>query len=379
MEVLFLALSACCVAGQFVLSKCYQQKYVRSVGDLLLFPALTAVPAGLYMFALNGFALSWHPFSSPLALCFALIQTLSLLANVLVVRCGPLSVFSVFMMLGGMLLPYAYGAAFLQESVTPARIVGLILLLAALALSCLPGRGDKKAARERTARSGRGRGLFLGLCAAAFVLNGATSVLFKVHSGRADALSPYGFQAWGFVFQLVLSLVAFLLFMRLRRRSEKGGGKSCCSSEPGPGTDGREAGEGKEPLRPETAALEAGEGKEPLRPETAALETGNGEEPSCPEQRNGAGDKEEGTASSPKRRACSFALAAGYAVVSSSGGSLNLLAARSLPASMQYPFLTGGSVLLTTLASVLFFGEKFTPRTALLLVCLLAGTVLFLF
>ena len=29
MEVLFLALSACCVAGQFVLSKCYQQKYVR--------------------------------------------------------------------------------------------------------------------------------------------------------------------------------------------------------------------------------------------------------------------------------------------------------------------------------------------------------------
>ena len=66
-------------------------------------------------------------------------------------------------------------------------------------------------------------------------------------------------------------------------------------------------------------------------------------------------------------------------MVSSSGGSLNLLAARSLPASMQYPFLTGGSVLLTTLASVLFFGEKFTPRTALLLVCLLAGTVLFLF
>ena len=347
MEVLFLALSACCVAGQFVLSKCYQQKYVRSVGDLLLFPALTAVPAGLYMFALNGFALSWHPFSSPLALCFALIQTLSLLANVLVVRCGPLSVFSVFMMLGGMLLPYAYGAAFLQESVTPARIVGLILLLAALALSCLPGRGDKKAARERTARSGRGRGLFLGLCAAAFVLNGATSVLFKVHSGRADALSPYGFQAWGFVFQLVFSVVAFLLFTRLRRRSEKGGGKSCCSSGSGPDTDGREA--------------------------------GNGEEPSCPEQRNGAGDKEEGTASSPKRRACSFALAAGYAVVSSSGGSLNLLAARSLPASMQYPFLTGGSVLLTTLASVLFFGEKFTPRTALLLVCLLAGTVLFLF
>ena len=363
MEVLFLALSACCVAGQFVLSKCYQQKYVRSVGDLLLFPALTAVPAGLYMFALNGFALSWHPFSSPLALCFALIQTLSLLANVLVVRCGPLSVFSVFMMLGGMLLPYAYGAAFLQESVTPARIVGLILLLAALALSCLPGRGDKKAARERTARSGRGRGLFLGLCAAAFVLNGATSVLFKVHSGRADALSPYGFQAWGFVFQMVLSVVAFLLFTRLRRRSEKGGGKSCCSSGPGPDTDEREA----------------GEGKEPLRPETAALETGKGEEPSCPEQRNGAGDKEEGTASSPKRRARAFALAAGYAVVSSSGGSLNLLAARSLPASMQYPFLTGGSVLLTTLASVLFFGEKFTPRTALLLVCLLAGTVLFLF
>ena len=46
---------------------------------------------------------------------------------------------------------------------------------------------------------------------------------------------------------------------------------------------------------------------------------------------------------------------------------------------MQYPFVTGGSGILTTLAAALFFREKITLKGYISLILMLAGTVLFVF
>ena len=45
-----------------------------------------------------------------------------------VLSLGSLAVYSMFMMLGGMLVPFFYGAFFLNESISAAQIVGTVLL-----------------------------------------------------------------------------------------------------------------------------------------------------------------------------------------------------------------------------------------------------------
>ena len=59
---------------------------------------------------------------------------------------------------------------------------------------------------------------------------------------------------------------------------------------------------------------------------------------------------------------------------------LQLLAAAStMPASVQYPMMTGGSVVLTALAGYLFFGEKQSRHALIGTVLAFAATFLFLF
>ena len=56
-----------------------------------------------------------------------------------------------------------------------------------------------------------------------------------------------------------------------------------------------------------------------------------------------------------------------------------LAAASSMPASVQYPMMTGGSVVLTAIAGYLFFREKQSPKAMIGTILAFAATFLFLF
>lgn len=57
---------------------------------------------------------------------------------------------------------------------------------------------------------------------------------------------------------------------------------------------------------------------------------------------------------------------------------LRLIGAESLPASVLYPFITGGSIILTSFAGVAVFKEKLTIRQWLAVAVCFVGTLLFL-
>lgn len=57
---------------------------------------------------------------------------------------------------------------------------------------------------------------------------------------------------------------------------------------------------------------------------------------------------------------------------------LQLIGAESLPASVLYPFITGGSIILTSFAGVAVFKEKLTIRQWLAVAVCFVGTLLFL-
>jgi len=68
-----------------------------------------------------------------------------------------------------------------------------------------------------------------------------------------------------------------------------------------------------------------------------------------------------------------------YALCNGVSYLLQLLAAAStMPASVQYPMMTGGSVVLTALAGYLFFQEKQSKRALIGTILAFAATFLFL-
>ena len=75
--------------------------------------------------------------------------------------------YTLFLMSGGMLVPYAWGLLFLEEPFSPLRMAGLILIVGAIVISNV-GQGKPS------------RGQLL-LCTAVFFLNGFLSVASKLH------------------------------------------------------------------------------------------------------------------------------------------------------------------------------------------------------
>lgn len=57
---------------------------------------------------------------------------------------------------------------------------------------------------------------------------------------------------------------------------------------------------------------------------------------------------------------------------------LQLEGAKSLPASVLYPMVTGGSIILTGLFALLFFGEKITKKEWIGIGICMVGTCCFL-
>ena len=90
-----------------------------------------------------------------------------------------MTVYTLFLMLGGMCVPYVWGAVFLHEQLTAFRIIGLVVIAAALILMNLSERPPKKQ---------------ILMCVAVFFLNGLCSVISKEHQISANEMvSASGF------------------------------------------------------------------------------------------------------------------------------------------------------------------------------------------
>lgn len=82
--------------------------------------------------------------------------------------------------------------------------------------------------------------------------------------------------------------------------------------------------------------------------------------------------------STKRQRLIRIGIVAVYSLLGTISSLLQLEGAKNLPASVLYPMITGGSVVLTGIFSLLFFGEKPSKREWLGIGLCLLGTLLFL-
>ena len=156
--------------------------------------------AGLaVLLILNGFALEFTPFTLLMASLAALNGIAFTFFSFRALDLINLSLFSVFSMLGGMVLPFLQGILFYGEPLTVAKILCLICICLALLLTVSPAN-----------RKG-GTVFYVGI----FVLNGMSGVLSKLFTASPyPKTSAAGYSMWIALVTLVLSGILWLALLR---------------------------------------------------------------------------------------------------------------------------------------------------------------------
>lgn len=117
-----------------------------------------------------------------------------------------LSLFSLFSMLGGMMLPFLQGILFYGEAVTVAKVAAVVLICISLSLSV-----DRK---------GKGGGLIY--CIGIFIFNGMSGVLTKLFNTLPfERTSAAGYSIWGGIITVLLSGSVWLI-LNHREKAQAG-------------------------------------------------------------------------------------------------------------------------------------------------------------
>ena len=275
----FLGIAAFLFAAQFL----FQQRYQRICGaawtSTLTFTLLINLIGCALQLTLGGFRLEFTWYAMALAAAQATAGILGNAASIRALSTVNLAVYSMFSMLGGMVLPFAYGVLIGGESLTLSKVGCGLLIVVALWLTVKGERGVWRNTRYYWA---------------VFVLNGMSGVIASIHQSnellRVNSTS----------FMALTNLTAVAVSAAL--------------------------------LMAKTHALP----RLPLKP---------------------------------------LGFACGYAAFTGIGNLLLLLALMHLPASVQYPIVTGGVIFFSTVVSALR-REKITRITWISALLALASTVL---
>ena len=294
-----------CIVLTFGANKIYQSKFVKSTSGLLFFSFACQVFVILLLLIINLFSIKLTTFSLLLSIVAAVANSGFAILSAIAFKYGKMSTFSMFLMIGGMLLPFLYGIIFLNEGITIWKIIGMVLLVGTLIANAIfEARKDTSNVKTKP--------IFWVLCILAFILNGASSIITKIHATSSQTSDSLDFLFIVAVFTAAFALcgsgIAFLV-----QKSKKADSESQSNS---------------------------------IKPKIILF-------------------------------FCILSLLAGAFICGSTF--CNITVAKTMPAVIEYPFLTGGTTILTALFALIFFKEKITIPCAICLGIMLAGTILFIF
>lgn len=187
------------LAMTFVIQKKYQLKVGVSVKSSLVYTVLTGLFSAIIFLVINGFKVRATWFSLVMAIAFTIVVTAYTLIGFRIMEKGSMSIYTLFLMSGGMTVPYIYGVAFLNEELTFIRTLGLLLIITAISVSNFTKR---KTDKEQ-----------IFLCIAVFFINGASSVISKIHqiSPASKMVSSSDFVFLVMTARTIIGLIPVLL------------------------------------------------------------------------------------------------------------------------------------------------------------------------
>ncbi len=213
MNYMIVILATVLLAFDFALSKKYQALEGTAMAAGLKFNMLNGLFTAIVFFVLSGCKLEFSWFSLILAFAMSLCAMAYSIVGFRILKAGGMALYSLFLMLGGMLLPYLFGVVFLEEKLTLLRIFGVVFIGAAVVCS------------------GKTKYDFSGLvylcCIVVFILNGAVSILSKCHqiSLSYAPVSSTAFVMYSGIGKFLFSGAA-LLFCKKEKKDDPASAKS---------------------------------------------------------------------------------------------------------------------------------------------------------
>lgn len=203
---LILVLISLLWAVDFAINKIYQKHAGTSLRAGVGFNALLGLLTALIFFAANGFTAKIYPFSLLMAAFMALFVMGYNLLGFRILKNGGMALYTVFLMTGGMVVPYIWGLIFLNESFSVLRTLGLLCIIASVIIS---NANAVKISRRQTA-----------MCFAVFFLNGFSSVTSKIHQTETalDTVDTLEFVMWVGVFKFIIAGAVYL-FTHVKSKS----------------------------------------------------------------------------------------------------------------------------------------------------------------
>ena len=203
--------------SQFMVTKAFEKNYGKTVRASLSFSLLYSLFAGVIFFIIklvsSGTVFNLNPFSLCMAFGLSLVNILSSAIGIKTLALGDIAVYSLFLMLGGMVVPFFAGIVFLKESVSVCNLIGVAIMIIALCLPVFFGKKNKNAGEAQTDGDTKKKTsvFFYVLCVFLFILNGLSSTLSKFNSVREGAALGAEFTFYTYGIQFVISLAAFAL------------------------------------------------------------------------------------------------------------------------------------------------------------------------
>ena len=192
--------------GNFYCNDIYRQMRGSSMLISMEYSLIGAVAGLITLVIINGMMIEYTTFSLIMALVSTINGFVFTFCTFKALKTINLSLYSLFSMLGGMLLPFIQGILFFGEEFTVAKFISMGVI--ALALILTVEKGKRK----------NGKIYYIGI----FVLNGMSGVISKIFvSAPFEKVSSAGYSILTAICSLVLSLVFFLILTKKDGNVEK--------------------------------------------------------------------------------------------------------------------------------------------------------------
>ena len=196
--------AAVSIAAVFVLNKIYQNKVGTSMSEAVKKNIPTAFVTAALFFSMAGFKFRFNAFTLLMAAILAVLFLVSVLVCYKGYAKGSISLFTMFQMQGGMLLPFIYGI-FYGNNVSPFAIIGIIVMILSLIIPFF---------REKQSFSI----IFILLCGSVFFINGGVSIGSYIFSNSPNGTSIFDFLVLN---NLISGIFSIVLYAVMRRKYPK--------------------------------------------------------------------------------------------------------------------------------------------------------------
>lgn len=202
-----LILATVILALELTMSKLYERSEGTSLCAGLTYNVILGLACAVFAFALGGFQIHISWFSMLMAFGVSVLSMTCSMISFQVLKSGGMGVYSMFLVSGGMLMPYLFAVLFLDETLNVFRVIGMIVILAAVILN------NRSAGKLN-------RSLIL-LCVMVFILNGCVSIISKCHQidTTHDPIGSSEFVMWVGLFKAAMSGCILLTVHRKQPQS----------------------------------------------------------------------------------------------------------------------------------------------------------------